>query len=203
MSNTNRSPAKRLLVPLAKLAAGAIASIGLAAGVSWGVVFSDGRIAFNSPPRMVDTSLTPKFASARNATFRFALSLPANAGEPLSYVEIIPYSGVETIYFRLNNITAYEGAGLRRGEPVPVVGLPLGGEFDSEDKAEAIGVLFDPPVEPGRTVTIALKSLRNPRRGGSYLYTVTAYPEREVGVGQRLGLASFSFFDRNGDRDRF
>ena len=190
---------------LARAATGAVASIGLLAGISWAVEFSDGRIAFNSPPRMVDTSLTPKITDVRNATFRFALSVPVNAGEPLTYVEIVPYSGVETIYFRLDNITAYEGDGIRRGEPVPAIGLPLTGEFEvaSDNRAEAIGVVFDPPVEPGQTVTIALKSFRNPRRGGSYLYNVTAYPDREVGVGQRLGFASFSFFDPDGGGDRF
>lgn len=38
-------------------------------------------------------------------------------------------------------------------------------------------VAFNPPVPPGQTVTIRLRSVRNPQFGGIYLFRVAAYPQ--------------------------
>ncbi|MGK7912453.1 MAG: DUF2808 domain-containing protein [Synechococcus sp.] len=169
---------------------------------SHAVTFSDGRIAFNSPPLMVDHSLTPSNTGARNATYRFAISMPDNAGESLSYVEIIPFSGTDTVDFRLNAISAYAGDGIRRGDPVSVIGRSLDND-PSETRASAVGVQFDPPLLPGQTATIVLKSLRNPSFSRSFSYEVTAYPALEVGVGHRMGLARFTVHSSGGcDRMR-
>ena len=191
---------KRFLAPLCGLAVSALTIGTVWLGSSFAVQFSDGRIAFNSPPRLVNYSVTPSFSGARNASFRFSIAVPTNAGEPLRYVEIIPFSGPGTINFRLNNITAYEGDGLRRREPVPAIGSSLDGDRQSQTKARAIGVLFEPPLQPGETATIVLKSVRNPSFGGSFLYKVIAYPDPEVGVSHRMGFASFTI-DSRGGRD--
>ncbi|MGK7908721.1 MAG: DUF2808 domain-containing protein [Synechococcus sp.] len=163
---------------------------------SFAVQFPDGRIAFNSPPLLTGHSLTPSFTGARNATYRFTIAMPANAGETLDYVEIVPFSVPETIDFRLPDVSAYEGGGVRRGNPIPVTGVSL--DRDSATKAGAVGVLFDPPLEPGETATIVLKSIRNPRFSGSFAYEVTAYPHPDVGVSHRMGLARFSIDARSG-----
>ena len=189
---------KRFLAPLVGLAVSALTVGTVWLGSSSAVQFSDGRIAFNSPPRLVNTSLTPSFSGARNASFRFSIAVPPNAGEPLRYVEILPYSGPGTINFRLNNIRAYEGDGLWGGDPVPVIGSSLDGEGQSETRAKAIGVLFEPPLLPGETATIVLKSVRNPSFGGSFLYNVIAYPDPQVGVSHRMGFASFTINSRGG-----
>lgn len=188
----------QFIAPIVGLAAST-----LAIGTFWmssapAVQFSDGRIAFNSPPLMLNHSAIPSYTGARNATFRFSIAVPSNAGESLSYVEIIPFSGPEEIDFRLNNILAYEGAGMRRGAPISVIGSSLDRDRHSNTKAAAIGVLFDPPLEPGRTATIVLKSLRNPSFAGSFLFEVTAYPDPEVGVSHRMGYASFTIYSRGG-----
>ena len=185
--------AKQLIVPLVGFAASTFAIGTVWMGSSSAVQLGDGRIAFNNPPRMVRHSVIPSHTGARNASFRFAISVPENAGEPLSYVEIVPSAGPETIHFRLNNISAYEGSGIRRGAPISVVGSSL--EGDSDTKAGAIGVSFDPPLEPGQTATIDLRSVRNPSFGASFWYQVTAYPDRDVGVSHRMGVAKFTIDD--------
>ncbi|MEO0354116.1 MAG: DUF2808 domain-containing protein [Cyanobacteria bacterium P01_A01_bin.3] len=167
---------------------------------SYAVTFSDGRIAFNSPPLMVDHSLTPSNAGARNATYRFAISVPDNAGESLSYVEILPFSGTDAVDFRLNAISAYAGDGIRRGDPIPVIGRSLDDD-PSETRASAVRVQFDPPLLPGQTATIVLKSLRNPSFSRSFTYEAIAYPDLVAGVGHRMGLARFTIHS-NGGCDR-
>lgn len=184
------------------LIAGSVVLGSIWATRSLAVVLGDGRIAFNSPPLMVRNSVTPSNAGARNATYRFAIAMPGNAGEPLSYVEIVPFAGPETIDFRLNAISAYAGDGIRRGEPIPVIGRSLDSN-PSNTRAAAIGVQFDPPLAPGETATIVLKSRSNPSFGGSFAYEVTAYPDIDVGVSHRMGLARFTIHSGNGcDRVR-
>ena len=169
---------------------------------SYAVTFSDGRVAFNSPPLMVDHSLTPSETSARNATYRFAISVPDNTGESLSYVEILPFSGTDAVDFRLNAISAYAGDGIRRGDPVPVIGRSLDDD-PSDTRASAVGVQFDPPLLPGQTATIVLKSLRNPSFSRSFTYEAIAYPNIETGVAHRMGLARFTVHSSGGcDRIR-
>ena len=158
---------------------------------SYAVTFSDGRIAFNSPPLMVKNSVTPSDAGRRNATYRFSISVPQNAGEPLTFVEILPYAVPNTLYFRMNAISAHTGDSIRGGDPIPVIGYSLDNN-PSETRATAVGVQFDPPLLPGQTVTIVLKSLRNPSFGGSYTYSAIAYPALDVGVGHRMGFARFT-----------
>ena len=51
----------------------------------------------------------------------------------------------------------------------------MGGEKPKND-SEAT-VTFNPPIQPGQTVTVALDATANPWYGGVYLFGVTAYPE--------------------------
>lgn len=50
------------------------------------------------------------------------------------------------------------------------------GEVTSDRKQKTISIAFNPPVPPGQTVTIRLRSVRNPQFGGIYLFRVAAYP---------------------------
>jgi hypothetical protein len=185
---------------LAMLAA--IASLGwvLSGTTSSAVQLGDGRIAFNSPPQMVDTGLSPKFAGARNPTYRLTLTLPDNAGESLGRVELVPFSGVgtaglRTLEFRLDETSAYTGEDIREGSPVAVTAT----ELAADDRAPGVNVQFNQPFAPGQTVTIILKGVRNPRISGAYSFGVEAFPDGTQGIGQFLGYARFSIDDRDGD----
>jgi Protein of unknown function (DUF2808) len=56
-------------------------------------------------------------------------------------------------------------------------------------------VQFNPPVQPGRKVTIALSPQRNPAYSGVYLFGVTAFPTGEKSHGQFLGFGRLHFYD--------
>ncbi|MEO0844697.1 MAG: DUF2808 domain-containing protein, partial [Cyanobacteria bacterium J06643_5] len=70
--------------------------------------------------------------------------------------------------------------------------LPL--EITEKPKSKTVSVIFNPAVEPGKTVTIALKPVRNPSTEGIYLFGVTAFPEGEKSHGQFLGYGRLHFY---------
>lgn len=69
--------------------------------------------------------------------------------------------------------------------------LPISA-VDNNPDDKTITVEFDPPIEPGRELTVGF-SARNPR-SGTYVYQLTAFP---VGAtqGQYAGVDRFSVFD--------
>jgi hypothetical protein len=56
-----------------------------------------------------------------------------------------------------------------------------------DSKPGEVTLMFDTPVEPGKTVTIAVKPKRNPSIGGVYLFGITAYPTGDHSPGLYLG----------------
>jgi hypothetical protein len=61
-------------------------------------------------------------------------------------------------------------------------------------------VTFDPPVPPGKIITIGLRPTRNPLYDGVYLFRVTAFPPGEKATGQFLGFGRLQFYtDGNSD----
>ena len=192
---------QRFIAPLVGLTASTLAIGTVWIGGSSAVQFQDGRIAFNNPPRLVRYSVIPSSTGARNATYHFSISVPDNAVESLRYVEIVPSSGPpQGIDFRVNDVTAHEGAGISPGAPVAVVGSSLDSDSSSDTRANSMGVTFNPPLEPGQTATIVLRSWRNPSLGADYSYNVIAYPDPEVGVSHRMGTARFTIDDGNSFR---
>ena len=47
--------------------------------------------------------------------------------------------------------------------------------------------MFATPIEPGNTVTIAIKPTQNPTQDGIYLFGLTAYPTGDNSQGMYLG----------------
>ncbi|WP_287138853.1 DUF2808 domain-containing protein, partial [Crocosphaera sp.] len=62
-----------------------------------------------------------------------------------------------------------------------------------------IAVIFDPPIPPGKTFTIAMKPKSNPEMSGNYQFAITAYPTGENPQGLYLGLGRLNF-NQKGDR---
>ncbi|MGB3642285.1 MAG: DUF2808 domain-containing protein, partial [Rivularia sp. (in: cyanobacteria)] len=73
--------------------------------------------------------------------------------------------------------------------------LPLQITEKRDDKT--VSLTFNPPVEPGKTITIALKQIRNPSSEGVYLFGVTAFPVGEKSHGQFLGYGRLHFYRNN------
>ena len=112
-----------------------------------------------------------------------------NAGEPLQRITIVQDEGTDTVRFLPREIEAFEGTRNRLG---PKLSL---GEVTADHKSRTVTVNFNPPLPPGKTVTIALSPNRNPLSGGVYLFGVTAFPPGEKTHGQFLGFGRLHFYE--------
>ncbi|MBD2593525.1 DUF2808 domain-containing protein [Nostoc spongiaeforme FACHB-130] len=170
----------------------AIASITLIKGYllpSYAIQLQDGTVYFAQPPRLVNAITTYKEIYAWGATYYFTISLPENAGEPLQRLAINQHEGVDNITFDLNDSVAFEGKPSGKGQKVALQTVT------TDSKTRTVTLTFEPPVSPGKTITIGLKPWQNPRSSGVYLFGVTAFPTGEKSHGQFLGYGRLHFYN--------
>ncbi|HEY9909487.1 MAG TPA: DUF2808 domain-containing protein [Thermosynechococcaceae cyanobacterium] len=153
------------------------------------VRLGDGKIHFVRPPQLLRTIATHKTAGFWSSSYYFTLSLPQNAGEPLQTVVISQQAGVDQPRLNLSNSEAFEGDNINRpGAKLPIQKVAV------DRETQAITVTFDPPVSPGKVITIGLLPIRNPSAGGVYLYGVTAFPAGEPANGSFLGFGRITIY---------
>ncbi|BCL37315.1 DUF2808 domain-containing protein [Nostoc sp. MS1] len=171
----------------------AIASVVILEGCtmppSQAVQLQDGTVYFVEPPRLVEAATTYNEVNIWGATYYFTVSLPEKASEPLQQITINQREGVDNIRFDLKNSVAFEGTRSRKGQPI---GLK---DVVQNRQARTVSITFDPPVEPGKTITIGLKPLQNPSISGVYLFGVTAFPPGEKTHSQFLGFGRLQFYN--------
>lgn len=169
-------------------------------------VKTDGTISFAQPPLLISATTPYTDTNVWDTTYYFTLELPVNAGEPLQRVTFSQTEGTERIRFDLKHSGAFEGTRDRRG---PKLTLKPPAKSDLAEarylpvvarQTQPVTVTFDPPVPPGKTVTIGLRTVRNPLYDGVYLFSVTAFPAGEQAAGQFLGFGRLQFYtDGNSD----
>lgn len=144
------------------------------------VELPNGQTAFVRSLRLTRaaTSFVRKSNSA--ATYQFTIEVPKDAGEALKSIKIVQRNGSNRVVFKDNKSRASEGNSLS-GASIPLA--PVKGE----SKPGEITLIFDTPVEPGNTVTIAVQPKHNPSIGGVYLFGITAYPTGDNSPGLFLG----------------
>lgn len=155
---------------------------------SQAVQLADGTVYFVQPPSLVEATTTFNSVNAWGATYYFTLGVPQNAGEPLQKVTIKQQEGGYDIRYDLKDTRAYEGTRHRKGTRLTL------GDVTRERKTQTVTVTFDPPVPPGKTVTIGLRPIQNPIYSGVYLFGVTAFPPGEKSHGQFLGFGRLHFY---------
>ena len=151
------------------------------------------KVSFVKPPNLLSATTTYNQTDVWGATYYFTIELPANAGRPLQQVTIKQVQGFDNIRFNSEETRAFEGKPRHKGEKLTLK------EVTYDIKTNTISVIFDPPVSPGKTVTIALHPVRNPDTGGAYLFGVTAFPLAENPYGLYLGVGSLEFYDHDSD----
>ncbi|NEO03040.1 MAG: DUF2808 domain-containing protein [Moorea sp. SIO1F2] len=161
------------------------------------VELADGRVSFEKSPRLLDAVTTFNQADVRGATYYFTVDLPGDIGEPLQRLTINQRQGGYKIQFYPEKSSAFEGTYQDRGQPLSL------GRVTKDDSTKTISVTFDPPVNPGKTITVGLRPVRNPRWGGVYLFGVTAFPPGENPYGLYLGVGRLQFYSPAGDRLNF
>lgn len=148
---------------------------------------SDGTISFAQPPFLVAAVTTDQDTDSGSAKYYFTIDLPTTASEPLQRVTIAQTEGTQRIRFEQKQTFAFEGTRARRGPKLALQPTKI-------DREHVITVTFDPPVLPGKTVTIGLRPVINPRYDGVYLFGVTAFPAGEQTTGQFLGFGRLQFY---------
>ena len=155
----------------ASLVIGAIAHIALHP-TAQAIELANGTTAFVRPPQFLDAFTTNDSVMRRNATYFFTLDLPPDADAPLQSVVIVPQNLTRYLQpYRLEQTVAFEGT---PGDSQNALGL---GQVSVDEDTKAVTVEFDPPIAPGKLVTIGLRPQRNPRLDGTYIFRVTAVPE--------------------------
>lgn len=154
---------------------------------TYAVAKTDGTMTL-AQSRLVDTQTTYIATSVREATYYFTLEVPVTASQPLQQVAFTQREGVETIRFDGEDSRAFEGTPDRKGQNLPVRLAA------SERQNDTLTVTFDRPVQPGKTVTIALQALRNPDYEGVYLFELTGFPSAGQTNGQSIGVGRLQFY---------
>jgi len=139
------------------------------------VRLGNGKTYFNQIPRLVDAYTTQNSVNVSNALYYFNIQVPKDAEEPLKKIEIKQFRALEDI--ELDPTETQTGTAI------------------AIDKDKNISVVFNPPIAPGENINIKLRSVRNPRIGGVYLFGVTAFPQGEDPYGQFLGYGRLHFYD--------
>jgi hypothetical protein len=156
------------------------------------IQLADGTVYFEHAPRLLNASTSSSTPFVAGATYYFTVEVPENAGEPLGRLTFTSpngWTGPQRMQFRTDDTVAFEGTWRDRGEEIPL------GEVTIDRETRTVDVAFDPPVEPGTTVTVGLRPRRNPQSGGIYLFRVVGFPAGEVAHGQRLGTARIHIND--------
>ncbi|MGB7087582.1 MAG: DUF2808 domain-containing protein [Phormidesmis sp.] len=140
-------------------------------------------ISFRRPLRVTNVRI-PNSWQYRASDYFFTLDFPADAVEPLEKLVFEQIEGADYPHYNPDSSYAFTAGDRNAQQPLSQV------ENNTDDRT--ITVKFDPPVEPGGQLTIALRSRRNPR-DGIYVYRLTAYP---VGAseGQYAGITRLNFY---------
>lgn len=152
-------------------------------------ILSRGQSSFSHPPLLVRASAS-QLAASFPSTYEFTLTLPANAGQSLKAVTIAQTVNAETVQFDASQSRAFTGERFAAGTEIPLASV--GG--DQPMNPGEVTVVFEKPVEPGSTVTVAIPVEENPSFGGVYEFGITAYPVGEHKAGQFLGYSRISFY---------
>ncbi|MDZ7956620.1 MAG: DUF2808 domain-containing protein [Aulosira sp. DedQUE10] len=146
---------------------------------------------FTQPPSLLKATTTYNRVNELGAVYYFTINLPENAGEALQKITIQQREGLEYIRFQLDQSVAFEGTESQEGQKIELK------DISSDQKNQTVSIAFNPPVSPGKKITIGLKAMQNPRSGGVYLFGVTAFPKGEKSHSQFLGFGRLHFYRGN------
>ncbi|MEQ8961773.1 MAG: DUF2808 domain-containing protein, partial [Coleofasciculus sp. C2-GNP5-27] len=149
---------------------------------------SKGQTSLNRSPRLIRTATSYNHTSVP-ATYQFTIQVPEGA-QPLQAVTITQKENAENIRFDVSESRAFMGNHVASGSELSLASV---GGMESSSSKE-VTVVFDQPVSPGNTVTVALKAKHNPRLDGIYLFGITAFPVGEDSPGLYLGSTRLNFY---------
>ena len=143
---------------------------------------------FTQPPRLTYANTTYDNVRESAVTYYFTIKLPDEAGTPLQKITINQHEGLEYIRFNLKKSFVFEGTRSKKGKKLKLK------DITSDKKTKTVSLIFDPPVLPGKTITVDLQARQNPVSEGIYLFGVKAFPVGEKSRGQFLGFGRLHFY---------
>jgi Protein of unknown function (DUF2808) len=157
------------------------------------VTLRDGKTYFAKPPRLTSSTTTQNGSYIWGASYYFTVEIPEKAGEPLAKLVIAQETGQGEPQFNTQAAEIFEGTRKNPGDQLKFQSIEI------SENPVTITAVFDPPIPPGKTITLRLYPVRNPQVGGAYLYGVTAFPAGEQAHGQFLGFGRIRIVDRDQD----
>ncbi|MGB3291815.1 MAG: DUF2808 domain-containing protein [Phormidesmis sp.] len=160
----------------------------IGSSVSPAVELENRPTLFSRPLRLTDVSV-PNNSQYRRSDYLFTIEIPAAAEQPLQTVVFAQVEGADYPRYSARRSRAYAQS-IEEGDRREALNITATNSTDDR----TVTVEFDPPVQPGHQITIALNS-RNPR-DGIYIYEVTGSPPDVTGPGQRIGIGRLQFYQR-------
>jgi Protein of unknown function (DUF2808) len=148
----------------------------------------NGQNFFSHPPTLIRTNALNNISNVPG-TYEFTIVVPADAGVPLKAITIVQDENLETVQFDVSQSKAFAGDHYAAGPELRLTSV--GGAQETPGTAM---IVFDQPVQPGSTVTVAVDAVANPQRGSVYEFGVTAYPTGDTSRGQFLGYGRIHFY---------
>ena len=142
--------------------------------------------------QLANTSITNRW-QYRDAEYLFDINIPADSVAPLQAITFSQVEGADYPSYSTRKSYVFEESDRNR----KIASATVVDDFDDR----TVAVIFDPPLQSGRNITVVLKSFRNPR-DGIYIYQVAALPIGENGRSRRLGTARLSFY-QSSSQDSF
>ncbi len=159
-----------------------------AIGGSQSIVRAQSSNFFSHPPMLTRTNVLNNVSNAPG-TYEFTITVPADAGVPLKAITIVQDENLETVRFDVSRSKAFVGERYAAGPELRL--MSVGGP---EEKRGTAMIVFDQPVQPGSTVTVAVAAVANPNWASVYEFGVTAYPTGDNSRGQFLGYGRINFY---------
>lgn len=157
-----------------------ITALGTISTVGQGTAFARSIAGVGTQSQLMNSrsSFSTRSAPAR---YFFTVYVPETA-QPLKAIKVKKILGVDDIAFRQDTSKAFIGTSTN-GTPLPLASVGGSGEENT------LTVAFDQPVQPGSTVTIAVRPRRNPNTDGVYLFQITGFTTDSTAPGQDLGVS--------------
>ncbi len=150
------------------------------------VEFSDGTIHFAGVPRLVKARATQTQARTWGGRYYFTVSIPDDASEPLGQLVLRQDEGADRFgRYDLDETIAFVDGDRQQRANVSSIDL------NHDDRS--LTTRFDPPIQPGQTVTLGIRPVQTPS-AGIYLWGVTVFPAGEKVAPQFIGYGRLHFY---------
>jgi len=143
------------------------------------------------------TGKPPSFQGARvfynsiyapDVPYYFTFYLPEQSIQSIGKVTIQQNTSPYTLNFRFSQTQAFLGTPDQKQTLLKLKTV------SQDPETGTIAIEFDTPVLPGSTFSVGLEAVQNPSIGGTYGFTVRAFPAGPQAIGMNLGVGQIQIY---------